>query len=196
MSETAEAAEYKTVKIKRREDLEKKDIVDVISSYGAGDTKMVKRKRATVVKVVRGAAILDIEGEPSTRTVPFHKLEKRVPLPIVEKRRSTGRKKRQKTPTPVPPAPVVVEAEPPPPPAKKSVPPTMASWMANGVKLQEQIIQEAHTIENEIGDLRTKQRKLEDEALQVAGQADARQADLDKLRIQIATLDTMRETIG
>ena len=198
MSEKAEDLGYRTEKVRRREDLQKQDIVDVVQRYGP-DGSMIKRKEARVIDVLRKAAILDIEGENATRTVRFAELEVRVPTPVVEKRRTTGSKrKRPPAPAPVPVPAVVVSAEPLPPaePAPKSEPPTMGDWLASGVKIQEQLILKSHAIENEIGSLREKQRGYEDKAIRLAEEANGKQKELDALRAQIELMDTLRGSIG
>jgi len=175
-------------KVRRREELSKGDWVNVIVKYGPDGT-MVKRKKGRVVDVLRKAAILrDIEGEKKgTRTVPFGELELRVEVPDAPpappKKRRTSRKK---------PAEPVVTPAPVVSPPKSVPPPTMSDWIANGVKLQEQLIEQAHTIENEVSVLRARQQELEDEALRVADQANSKQRDLDGVREQIAAMDTLR----
>jgi hypothetical protein len=190
------------LRVRRRDDLSKHDTIHVIVRYGV-DGQMIKRKRARVIDVLRKAAVCSVDGENQTRTIRFSDLELMPPPPPPPseksekpKRRTSRRKKRAPEAEAVADTVETAVVPPPPaeptPPAPKSEPPSMSDWLANGVKLQEQLIQQAHDIENEVLALQEKQQEHEREALRFSEKAGEKTKALEAVRAQIELMDTLR----
>lgn len=186
----------KSRRVTRREDLCKGDAVFVISRVDK-EGSVVKRKKARVKDVLRKAAVLDVEGETECRTVRFSELE------LVREEKPALPPKKPSAPAPVvPPVPSAkkerlhVVPSTPPSPIVASAPatgaPTLDDWMSQGTRIQEQLIQEAHAIENRAAAIEAEAYELQRQADVKLEAATAEREKLKALRKRIEALDALR----
>jgi hypothetical protein len=159
---------------------------------------LVKRKKARVVDVLRKAAVLDIEGENATRTVRFSELQlKRPTQPPPPPPRRKLHAVAAPAPEPEPePEPSEPEPEPEPSEPEPEADPTLDEWVAQGVKVQEKLIQQAHEVENAMKALEEEQLALMLQADQKKAAVEEKRKELEALRQRIVLLDTLRSGIA
>jgi hypothetical protein len=86
----------------------------------------------------------------------------------------------------------VAEVAPEPEPE----PPSLDDWVAQGVKVQEQLIMRSHEIENRATALEEEYLQLQIQAEAKKAEVDAKRAELVAIRERISLLDTIRNGIG
>lgn len=174
-----------------RDRLEKGDQVYVVVRYGNG---LVKRKGARVLKVMRGAVSLNIEGEERPRTVGYAEIELPPDVPKPKARREEDRRAVasvvQLAPRPgierrdTIPEPELAPAQLPQP-ATEDVEQALDVWIEMGEEMRGSIEARAAEVETEIAALEEDKREIEERIAERVGH-------LGRLR---RTLRAMEETV-